>query len=446
MVKFNFFQKKYYSIIISPNEVSLLVLSVLNDSIIPLVKYEEKTRIFTEGMIDTDNLSKALVKIKKALRLQNQEIKAFVILNLPILFVQRFLFYPHETISLKETIENKIKQFIPINLNKYLWNYSISPIQKNYVYVFFYKKDNLSEITYALLSSKILPIKITHILYSVFDFVKNNFSIYFENSYHFYIIHKNILTSALYEAGMLRNIYSESLTQNVNDVLKRLIQNNINDSNLPLDIIYIISDIDLELSDNLTQQQYKIVNINEITHLTPEEISSTNIIWNFIFKKENPLYELKIISLNKEFLLHELTSSLKMLTIGAFISFLIINFTIFAISKGIEDSNKIIEKQQLFAKTIETDKLFEEINQLSNSLNQLINIRERYIEKIEKIYYNLKNYNINQGVFTKESAKLIIEVQDPNKREEIKNQIKQIYPQAQINLLFNGLEVNFNNY
>ncbi len=445
MVKFNLFQSKYYAIIISPDKISFLVLSAFKGTVVPITKYEEEAKIYVEGEIDRETLNKVLIRIKKKLGLDQKEIQAFVILNLPILFIQRFLFYPYETGALRETIETKIKQLIPINLNKYLWEYTIPPLQKNFVYVSFYNKDNISEITYALLSSKILPVKMIHMLHSIFDFIKNNFSLYYENHYQIYIVYQNILTSALYEAGMLRNIYTESLTSNINDVLKRLILNNVKDSSLPLDIIYLISDIDFEISEEL-KNQYKIVNIKEITHLNPEEIVSINVIWNFLFKKESPLYELKIVDLNKELLAYELINSLKILCVSALILFLIINSAVFAITKILENSNKNIKNQQKITATSEYFSSIEEINQLVSFLAQLKETKEKNIDKIEKIYYNLRDYNINQGFFTKGSAKLIIEIQDPNKREEIKNKIQSLYPQAQINPLFNGLEINLNNY
>lgn len=445
MVKFNLFQSKYYAIIISPDKISFLVLSAFKGTVVPITKYEEEARIYVEGDIDRETLSKALIRIKKKLGLHQKEIQAFVILNLPILFIQRFLFYPYETGTLRETIETKIKQLIPINLNKYLWEYTIPPLQKNFVYVSFYNKDNISEITYALLSSKILPVKMIHMLHSIFDFIKNNFSLYYENHYQIYLVYQNILTSALYETGMLRNIYTESLTSNINDVLKRLILNNVKDSSLPLDIIYLISDIDFEISEEL-KNQYKIVNIKEITHLNPEEIVSINVIWNFLFKKESPLYELKIVDLNKELLTYELINSLKILCVSALILFLIINSAVFAITKILENSNKNIKNQQKITAASEYFSSIEEINQLVSFLVQLKETKEKNIDKIEKIYYNLRDYNINQGFFTKGSAKLIIEIQDPNKREEIKNKIQSLYPQAQINPLFNGLEINLNNY
>lgn len=445
MVKFNLFQSKYYAIIISPDKISFLVLSAFKGTVVPITKYEEEARIYVEGDIDRETLSKALIRIKKKLGLHQKEIQAFVILNLPILFIQRFLFYPYETGILRETIETKIKQLIPINLNKYLWEYTIPPLQKNFVYVSFYNKDNISEITYALLSSKILPVKMIHMLHSIFDFIKNNFSLYYENHYQIYLVYQNILTSALYETGMLRNIYTESLTSNINDVLKRLILNNVKDSSLPLDIIYLISDIDFEISEEL-KNQYKIVNIKEITHLNPEEIVSINVIWNFLFKKESPLYELKIVDLNKELLAYELINSLKILCVSALILFLIINSAVFAITKILENSNKNIKNQQKITAPSEYFSSIEEINQLVSFLAQLKETKEKNIDKIEKIYYNLRDYNINQGFFTKGSAKLIIEIQDPNKREEIKNKIQSLYPQAQINPLFNGLEINLNNY
>lgn len=445
MVKFNLFQSKYYAIIISPDKISFLVLSAFKGTVVPITKYEEEARIYVEGDIDRETLSKALIRIKKKLGLHQKEIQAFVILNLPILFIQRFLFYPYETGILRETIETKIKQLIPINLNKYLWEYTIPPLQKNFVYVSFYNKDNISEITYALLSSKILPVKMIHMLHSIFDFIKNNFSLYYENHYQIYLVYQNILTSALYETGMLRNIYTESLTSNINDVLKRLILNNVKDSSLPLDIIYLISDIDFEISEEL-KNQYKIVNIKEITHLNPEEIVSINVIWNFLFKKESLLYEFKIVDLNKELLAYELINSLKILCVSALILFLIINSAVFAITKILENSNKNIKNQQKITAPSEYFSSIEEINQLVSFLAQLKETKEKNIDKIEKIYYNLRDYNINQGFFTKGSAKLIIEIQDPNKREEIKNKIQSLYPQAQINPLFNGLEINLNNY
>ncbi|MFN4174572.1 MAG: hypothetical protein ACK4HV_05660, partial [Parachlamydiaceae bacterium] len=93
----------------------------------------------------------------------------------------------------------------------------------------------------------------------IFDFIKTNFSLYYDNSYQFYIFNNDVLTSATYEVGVLQNIYCEITKENLGPILKRLIENNIRNSKLPLDAIYISSDKELELDEEIIKK-YKIIN------------------------------------------------------------------------------------------------------------------------------------------------------------------------------------------
>ncbi len=439
----NLFKKIFYTIVISPQKVSLIEIIVKNGSFIPINKVSIEESIFKEGEIDRYSLTKAISELKNSIHKKSGELSAFIILNLPMFFVQSFVVYTTEVVNLRDALENKIKQELPINLNKYIWNYFYSPLLKNKVFVVFYNKDVVNEITNCLIENKILPFSTTHILYPIFDFIRNSFSLYYDNSYQFYILSNNVLTSASYEVGVLQNIYCEFTKENLNPILKRLIDSNIRNSKLPLDIVYITSDEDLELDEEILKN-YKIFNINKITNLSTEEIAAISLVEGYVLKRKESYQEFKVIDLSKERIIYELIQSLKLSIWGLIILSLIINSFTYAMLYFINQNNQQIKKQAMIS--FQPSISFQEIENIVSILQKYNSSYEPFVEKIEKKFYNLKDYRITQAYFTRETGKIIIEEADVNKRNQIKENIEKIYPNVQINQLYNGLEINFPNY
>lgn len=437
------FKKIFYTIVISPQRVSLIETIFKENSFIPINKVSSDENIFREGEINKYSLSKALYEIKSSIQKKDHEFSAFIILNLPMFFVQSFDLPTPEVINLRGAVENKIKQELPINLNKYIWNYFYSPLLKHKVFVSFYNKEIIYEITNCLIENKILPLNTTHILYPIFNFIKNKFSLYYDNSYQFYILNNGILTSAVYEIGILQNIYCEFTKENLNIILRRLIENNNRNSKLPLDIVYFCSDGELEL-DEENFKNFKILNINQITNLSVEEIASIDLLENYVLKKKGAFHEFKVVDISKEIITYELLQSLKLSILGLIILFLVVNSSTYVIYEFINRSNQQLKEGLITSPPPEAS--IKDIENLTSLLQKYNSARQPFVAKIEKIIYNLKDYNITQAYFTKETGKIIIEETDTQKREKLKETVEKLYAGVQITNLYNGLEINFNNY
>ncbi len=426
--------KYSYVLIISPNKITLLEISDKRNLFHINNKFEIEEKIFINNNLNEINLKKALISLKRKIPLK----EALVILNLPIFFTQKIVTPDIHSKNLKDIIETNIKSQLPFAAEKYLWQ-SITYPAKNYIFLIFYNKEILQSIIEILVSLTILPIKIEFTFNPLLEFIKNKFSLYFEKSYILISLIENVFCFLVYENGMIQNIYSEIIDiTNLEDIIKRSIESSSKNVNFPIDIVYL-SKAGVDLSEDIATK-YKILEIDKITGLAPEDIIGITSV--SIIKKYGESSQINIINLNKEVFFHRAVEILKfniILSIGILI---VISSLLYFGLKIISKNNQYIKEsltQTAPSKTVSIEEL-----------QSFINVLERYnqhktiiSEKVQKILNTIPpNTNVTQVVFSKNNVKIIIEEPDNNKRENISNILKSNYPNIQINNIFTGLEIN----
>ena len=426
--------KYTYVLIISPNKITLIEISDKKGSLHINNKFEIEEKIFINNILNEVNFKKALLSLKKKVLFR----EALVVLNLPIFFTQKLITPDVHSKNLKEIIETNIKSQLPFAIEKYLWQSIIYPV-KNYIFLIFYNKEILESITEILISLTIFPLKIDFIFNPFLEFVNQKFSLYFEKSYLLITLIDNVFSFLVYENGMIQNIYSEIVDlNNLEMIIKRTIESSSKSVNYPIDIVYFSKE-KLDLSEEIVNK-YKILELDKITGLGPEEIislTSANII-----KKHVDSILINIINLNKEIFLHRATVVLRFGIILSIGILLIISSLLYFSYKGIAKYNEYIKENITQTSQKETISM--------ESLKNLINILEKHSqnkivvsEKVQKILNTLPpDTNVTQLVFSQNSAKIIVEEPDIKKREDISNILKTNYTNIQINNIFNGLEIN----
>jgi len=426
--------KYTYVLIISPNKITLIEISDKKGSLHINNKFEIEEKIFINNILNEVNFKKALLSLKKKVLFK----ETLVVLNLPIFFTQKLITPDVHSKNLKEIIETNIKSQLPFAIEKYLWQSIIYPV-KNYIFLIFYNKEILESITEILISLTIFPLKIDFIFNPFLEFVNQKFSLYFEKSYLLITLIDNVFSFLVYENGMIQNIYSEIVDlNNLEMIIKRTIESSSKSVNYPIDIVYFSKE-KLDLSEEIVNK-YKILELDKITGLGPEEIislTSANII-----KKHVDSILINIINLNKEIFLHRATVVLRFGIILSIGILLIISSLLYFSYKGIAKYNEYIKENITQTSQKETISM--------ESLKNLINILEKHSqnkivvsEKVQKILNTLPpDTNVTQLVFSQNSAKIIVEEPDIKKREDISNILKTNYTNIQINNIFNGLEIN----
>jgi hypothetical protein len=238
---------------------------------------------------------------------------------------------------------------------------------------------------------------------------------------------------------MLQNIYSEIIDiNNLEEIIKRSIESSSKNVSFPIDVVYF-SKAGVDLPGDIVNQ-YKILEIDKITGLSPEEI--IGLTSASILKKYDESSQITVINLNKEIFLHRASEILKFSIILSLGILIVISFLLYL-------GYNIISKNNDYIKEGLTQTAPSKVTSIEE-LQNLINILERYnqsksiiSEKVQKILNILpSNTNVTQLVISKNNVKIIVEEPDNTKRENINNILKSNYPNIQINPIFNGFEIN----
>jgi hypothetical protein len=238
---------------------------------------------------------------------------------------------------------------------------------------------------------------------------------------------------------MLQNIYSEIIDiNNLEEIIKRSIESSSKNVSFPIDVVYF-SKVGVDLPGDIVNQ-YKILEIDKITGLSPEEIIA--LTSSSTLKKYDESSQITVINLNKEIFLHRASEILKfsiILSLGILI----------VISSLLYLGYNIISKNNDYIKEGLTQTAPSKVTSIEE-LQNLISILQRYNQnksiisgKVQKILNIIpSDTNVTQLVFSKNNVKIIVEEPDNTKRENINNILKSNYPNIQINPIFNGLEIN----
>lgn len=426
--------KYSYVLIISPNKITLLEIINKKGTFHLNNKFEVEDKIFINNNLNEINLKKTLSSLKIKIPFK----EAIVILNLPIFFTQKIVTPDIHSKNIKDIIETNIKSQLPFAAEKYFWQYILYPA-KSSIFLIFYNKEILQSIIEILVSLTILPLKIEFTFNPFLEFIKNKFSLYFEKSYILMSLIENVFSFLVYENGMLQNIYTEIIDiNNLEEIIKRSIESSSKNVSFPIDVVYF-SKVSVDLPEDIVNQ-YKILEIDKITGLGPEEIiglTSVNIL-----KKYDESSQINVINLNKEIFLHRASEILKFSIILSVGILIVISSLLYLGYNIISKNNDYIKEGLTQAAPLKVTSIEE--------LQNLINILERYnqsknttSEKVQQILNILpSNTNVTQLVISKNNVKIIVEEPDNTKRENINNILRSNYPNIQINPIFNGLEIN----
>jgi hypothetical protein len=418
-------------LIISPNNLTLLEVKKTKKEIKIINKIEKNENYFLGSSLLKNKLNEFLKLIQE--KYYGEQIN--VVLNLPNFFIQKFNLPNLDNDKNLSIIESRIKEELPINIEKYFWRVYFNPNNYENVMVIFYEKEILDELTNNLLLNNFLPIELQPIFSSIISFLKEKYALAFDKSYLILNFFKNVLTTIIYENGLITNIFSEYIESiNKKEIIDRIINSSLRSLNSPLDLIFILTDEDFEL-DFLLNKNIRIIDITKETGLSQFDIQALSIInpQNKAFLSE---FSLNVYNLEKDIALYNTNNVLKLWLLISLILGIIINLSLSAI---------------WFYFSKEKEKISAEIKLTSGyNLEEL----KDFIAKVKsrtlslKIYQNLdilnslKNYKIVSIEFNNQSAKIVIEESDNKKRESLLNYLKNNLKLNNINTEGNFININ----
>lgn len=408
MIKFFSLPKKII-LIISPNNFTLLEINKKNFKIIK--KIEKDNNYFYDSSLIKENVNEFLKIIKE--NYKNEQIN--VILNIPKFFIQKFNLPNLEKFKERNIIENKIKEEIPINIERYFWKVYFNPNIYENTLILFYEKEILEDITNQLLLKGFLPVELQPIFSLIISFIKQKYALAFDKSYIFLILFKNVITLIAYENGFITNVFSEQIeSTNQKETIERIINYSLRLLISPLDIVFILADQEVEIN---------FLNKTKIINVTKEiELSLTEIISMSIFDQHNKdllsEFDLNIYNLEKEISIYNFNNLIKLWITVSLILGILINISLFF---GFNYLNKWKSKLMNEISSIKSESLEEAKDILINLKNKTSTLK--IYRNLEMLNY-LKNYKIINFEFNINSAEIIIEETDPKKKEEILNYLK----------------------
>ncbi|GIW66362.1 MAG: hypothetical protein KatS3mg095_0260 [Candidatus Parcubacteria bacterium] len=405
----------------------VLTISPTNLTLIEVKKTKNKTKIVNKIEINEnffkdsfviirENFYQALNTIKQ--HYQSQPVN--VILNVPKFFIQKFNIPNLENLKEKNIIENKIKEEIPINIDRYFWKFYVNPNIYENILVLFCEKEVLEVISNQLLINGFLPYKFQLFFSPILSFIKEKYALAFDKSYLVVILSNEILTTFTYENGSVVNILVESIAStNKQEILERLLNSSLRTATNPLDIIFNLSDESLNF-DFLIGRDLKIIDISKELKLNPIEIASLAIVKKDIKDESLSNFDLNIYNLEKEINLYNLNNSLKLLIIlsiflGISLNSGLLLFENYLVKEKLKLNNEINSIKTYSYNTEKLKIILKNLKEFNNSFNNY--------QKLEILNY-FKDYQIDNLQLQNGNLLIIIKEQDENKRNEILNYLK----------------------
>ncbi|MCS7183954.1 MAG: hypothetical protein NZ866_01230 [Patescibacteria group bacterium] len=407
---------KNIALIISHDNLTILGFKKNKNNEIQIInKTEIKKNLFSNSSINKELFSEAIKILKEEYKSQSINI----ILNLPRFFIQKFNIPNLEKVEDKNIIENKIKEEIPINLERYFWKTYINPNNYENVTIIFYEKEILEKINNEFIINNLLVLKNQPLFSLLIGFIREKYALAYDKSYLILSLIFDTLTIISYENGFITNLFSEKIeSENKKEIIERILNSSIRLLTSPLDIIFLISDekIDLDLINN---ENFKIINIQKDLNISPLEIFLNSII------KENKTdflseFNLNIYNLEKEINLYNFNNSFKIwLVVILIIGFLINSLLFFSFIYLNQKRENLIKEISIIK-----DQRFnlDEIKNLIISLNNLNN--NLIIYKNLEILDKLKNFKFVNFDFQSKSGLIIIQEDDKQKKEYLLNYLK----------------------
>jgi len=422
-----FFSKKEIFLFVSHNNLTWVVVSKHKNKYNIIEKDEYNGQIFFNSSIKKENV-KEFLKTKHKLY-QGETIN--IILNFSYFFAQKINVSNPEKIKDSEIIENIIKQEIPINLEKYHWQWFTLPTNYDNVMIIFQEKDIINNLIEQILSFNFIPSNIEYLFYKLINFIKQKYALSYDKSYLIVSYEKNLLTIVTYDLGFINNIYNEYIgSENIEETIKRIINFSIRKINNPLDFIFVFSQYNISeiLINNF--QNIKIIDICKDINLSTFEIVS--LLSKSNLNKERNKLSINLYNFEKEKILYSLNKNLNIwLSVSLFLLvLLLISTSAFYFYLKNQIDNQIKQTDALMPKNIDIyftqDKIDFIIGYLKNMNKQKDGFNN--IKYLNNIITSLKDFDLVD--LNSDSNKINIVFRKPkNKKDEdvlniLKNNLK----------------------
>jgi len=429
------FRSRYITFIISPSKISIFEsVKELKDFKIVNNFYKEGNLLVRNNLV-RDSFSNVLREISK--KYKNANIN--IILNLPTFFVQKLSLKGIDETKLKDVITTKLKEELPIPLENYIWRYK--KLKAEDILVLFFNKEVLDILSSELIKHKFLPIKIDPIFLDILNFVEKKFSLHFDKSYIIFIYCNNVITALIWENGDIQNIVTEFIQEDEGrefNVFKRILKFLKENTNLPFESVFYISDKDSNIPEDILEE-FKIIDVKSITGKNPEELSVWGAL-DILYSSSSEEFELNIFDLKKEIALSYINNFLIFWLVFIIIFSAIINLGIFYWGKEIKRGNLEIKESIKPPQVGAID--LQEIKNLTALLNEYSKIKPKHYLRIKEYYDKLAKYKIIQVNYSVDNIKFIIEEMDKTKIPKMKEEINNIFPNSEIKDIPEGLEIN----
>jgi hypothetical protein len=421
--------------IISPHNIEIIEIKKVKNSY-QIFKINEFNKNF---FYDSSLIKENFDEILKFLNSHYPYQKINIVFNIPKFFVQKFNLPNIDQAKDKNVVENKIKEELPISLERYFWKLYINPNLYENLMIIFYQKEIIETIINQLMTYNILPLEVQPLFSPLLSFTKEKFALSFEKSYLVLIVYKEVLTVLTYENGFITNIFSEQIeSSNLKELSERLINSSLRLLVSPLDIIFILSDQDLNL-DFIDNKEIKIIEINKSYKLSIPEIIANEIL-NHSKKDFLANFSLNIYNLEKEIILHNANYYLKMPIILTLILGVLVNSSLFIINNYLNKTKKNLTDELSLIKSYSYD--LDDIKKAIALLNEKNNKLKIY-DYVETLNY-LSKYKINGFTFNKNEMAIILEDNTDQIKEEILNFLKNSLKLNEQQIMFDNNLIKIN--
>ncbi len=423
MIKNKLFSKKEIFLFISYENLTWIVVSKSGKDFKIIEKDEYNGQIFWDSSIKKENIKEFLISKHK--NYQGEKIN--IILNLPHFFIQKINAPNPYKLKDKEIIENIIKQEIPINLEKYYWQWFVLPTSYDNLMIIFQEKEVINNLIEEVLLFNFIPSSIDYLFSKLINFIKQKYALSYDKSYLIISYEKDLLTIINYDLGFINNIYNENIKpENIEETLKRIVNFAIKKINNPLDFIFIFSQYNISEILNNSFKDLKIIDISKDLNSNTFEIIALSSKDNA--PKEKSEISINLYNLEKEMILYSLNKNLNIWVAVSLIllvlSSIFLSGFYFYIKNNID--NQINQIASIKGENINIYLTKDKIEFITGYLKNMNKQKENFknINYINNLMISLKNFDLINLDYSDKFIKLFFKKPKNKKDEEILNILK----------------------
>jgi hypothetical protein len=423
MIKNKLFSKKEIFLFVSYENLTWIVVSKSGKDFKIIEKDEYNGQIFWDSSIKKENLKEFLISKHK--NYQGEKIN--IILNLPYFFIQKINAPNPYKLKDKEIIENIIKQEIPINLEKYYWQWFVLPTSYDNLMIIFQEKEVINNLIEEVLLFNFIPSSINYLFSKLINFIKQKYALSYDKSYLIISYEKDLLTIINYDLGFINNIYNENIKpENIEETLKRIVNFAIKKINNPLDFIFIFSQYNISEILNNNFNDLKIIDISKDLNSNTFEIIALSS--KDKASKEKSEISINLYNLEKEMILYSLNKNLNIWVAVSLIllvlSSIFLSGFYFYIKNNID--NQINQIASIKGKNINIYLTKDKIEFITGYLKNMNKQKENFknINYINNLMISLKNFDLINLDYSDKFINLFFKKPKNKKDEEILNILK----------------------